>query len=94
MVSKFFCHRSAPSSTFTSSSPLLPPVVTVSPTTYRQAFSPNNQRAKRVPGQANDVDLDELLLQVNPGANLINIQRLGLRLRLKKPLLAKSNSHF
>jgi len=29
-----------------------------------------------------------ILLRAYPGANLINIQRLGLRLRLKKPLPA------
>ena len=49
--------------TYTSIAPPLPPVVTVSPTSYRSTF-PTNQRAKRVPGQPNDVDLDLLLQQV------------------------------
>ena len=61
--------RSSSSSTYTSIAP--PPVVTVTPPPiYRSSF-PTNQRAKRVPGQANDVDLEQLLQQVRAGAKIV-----------------------
>ena len=48
-----------------------PPVVTVTPPPiYRSSF-PTNQRAKRVPGQANDVDLEQHLQQVRAGAKIV-----------------------
>ena len=59
---RFSSSPTAPrASAFTSAAP---PVVTVAPPVYRSSF-PNNQRAKRVPGQPNDVvDLDLILQQV------------------------------